>query len=322
MELNAIRRLVTDDLHAVDAVLAQQLDSGITLIAELSQYIIHSGGKRIRPLLVLLCANACGYQGQQHIDLAAIVELIHTATLLHDDVVDASDLRRGHETANAIWGNQASVLVGDFLFSRAFQMMVSIQDLRILKVLSNASNTIAEGEVMQLMNCHNPELTEEHYMEVIQAKTAALFAAATQVGAMISGQPTAVENALYEYGTRVGIAFQLIDDALDYSSSAEDLGKNIGDDLAEGKPTLPLIHIMRHGSEDLRNVITNAIENSSIDNLEAIQEAIAATNAIEYTHDAAAKQVHRAINALDILPDSEFREALKSIAEFTLKRRN
>ncbi|MBB72154.1 MAG: octaprenyl diphosphate synthase [Legionellales bacterium] len=321
MDLENIRSLVADDMQAVDNLINQHLASDILLIDQLGHYITRSGGKRVRPMLVLLSARAFGYQGDKHIDLAAITEFIHTATLLHDDVVDASELRRGHETANAIWGNEASVLVGDFLFSRAFQMMANVQSLRVMEILANASNTIAEGEVLQLMNCHNPETTTEQYMDVIKAKTATLFAAASHLGAVISEQSIETQHAMAQYGMAIGCAFQLVDDVLDYSSDAETLGKNLGDDLAEGKPTLPLIYAMHKGSEAERALIVAAVKAGDITKLPDIQAVIASTQAIEYTYAAAEKQVGMAKHALTDVPDSAFKEALSALADFTLRRK-
>ncbi len=237
----------------------------MALINELGRYIINSGGKRLRPLLVLLAARACGYQGKQHLELAAVIEFIHTATLLHDDVVDASDLRRSNQTANAIWGNEAAVLVGDFLYSRSFEMMVSIGSMRVMEILSTTTNIIAEGEVLQLLNCHDPDTTEERYRDVIRYKTAKLFEASAQLGAVLGKQPQTIEQAMARYGMHLGTAFQLIDDALDYGSSGDDIGKNIGDDLAEGKPTLPLIHAMRNGTPEQVEAIRQAIENGGLE---------------------------------------------------------
>ncbi|MCR4301723.1 MAG: polyprenyl synthetase family protein, partial [Sulfuricaulis sp.] len=245
MDYEAIKALVRDDLRAVDREIEARLQSDVALINQMGSYIVHSGGKRLRPVLVLLGSRTFGYQGEDHIRLAAIIEFIHTATLLHDDVVDASELRRGHTTANTIWGNEASVLVGDFLYSRAFEMMVEVGSLRVMEILAHTTNTIAKGEVMQLLNCHDPETTEEHYIEVIRNKTAKLFQAAAQLAAVISGQSLQIEQDMAAYGMHLGTAFQLVDDALDYGRTNHDLGKNIGDDLAEGKPTLPLIYTLR-----------------------------------------------------------------------------
>ncbi len=264
MDLDAILALTHDDRHAVDREITRRLQSDVALINKLAGYIIHSGGKRLRPLIVLLASRACGYQGTDHVALAAIVEFIHTATLLHDDVVDSSELRRGQSTANVVWGNEASVLVGDFLYSRAFEMMVDVRDMRVMEILSKATNTIAEGEVMQLLNCREPDISEEHYLYVIRSKTAKLFEAAAQLGAVISGSDTAIEQALAAYGMHLGTAFQLIDDVLDYSSDSKALGKNIGDDLAEGKPTLPLIHALRTGNVHQRELLRTALSEGGL----------------------------------------------------------
>lgn len=320
MILDELKILLRDDWDAVNHLIAQHLDSDIALIKKLSQYIVYSGGKRLRPLLVLLSAKAFHYTGTQHIQLAALVEFIHTATLLHDDVVDASSLRRGNETANAIWGNEASVLVGDFLFSRSFQMMVEIGNVKIMEILANVTNTIAQGEVMQLMNCHNPHASEAYYRKVIQAKTAALFAAATQLGAILANQPLDVQEALYRYGNHLGTAFQLVDDALDYSGNPDEMGKNLGDDLAEGKPTLPLIYSMQKGNAQQKAIIEAAIIDGNIEQLELIQQTIASTGAIEYTYAAAHEEIQLAVATLSHVPDSPYRNALLAIAEFAIAR--
>lgn len=321
MEIDHIRELVADDMAAVDQLIHDRLRSDVVLINQLSQYIVNSGGKRLRPMLVLLAARAFGYRGDQHINLAAVVEFIHTATLLHDDVVDASELRRGHETANALWGNEASVLVGDFLYSRAFQMMVDADSMRVMTVLADATNIIAEGEVMQLMNCHEPDTSETEYLEVIRCKTAKLFEAATRLGAMLGGSSGAAENAIADYGMHLGTAFQLVDDALDYSATAAEIGKNIGDDLAEGKPTLPLIHAMRKGSAEQRNVIRKAIENGGRESIAAILSAIESTQAIEYTAELAKAEADQAVARLDGLADSPYKDALASLAIFSVTRK-
>jgi octaprenyl-diphosphate synthase len=320
VHLENIRALVQADMQAVDALIVANLASPITLIQQLGQHIIKSGGKRLRPLLALLSAKCFGYEGAHHVRLAAIIEFIHTATLLHDDVVDESVLRRGQETANAIWGNSASVLVGDFLFSRAFQMMVDLDSLKVMGILADASNTIAAGEVLQLMNCHEPDTTEERYMEVIHAKTAKLFAAATQLGAHIAGQSLAIEENMGLYGMHLGAAFQLVDDALDYSGNTDELGKNIGDDLAEGKPTLPLIYIMRQGTPAQQQLIATAIQQGSLDQLAEIQQTIAATGAIDYTYAAARREALAAIAALEQVPESPYKQALIQLANFTIER--
>jgi octaprenyl-diphosphate synthase len=321
MDIEQIRAPIADDLDAVDALIRRQLHSDVALIDQLAGYIIDSGGKRLRPVAVLLAARACGYAGRDHIAAAAIVEFIHTATLLHDDVVDESSLRRGRETANAIWGNQASVLVGDFLYSRSFQMMVGIGSLRVMEILADTTNAIAEGEVLQLLHCHDPDTSEERYMAVIHAKTAKLFEAAAQLGAVLAGRPRAEEQALTRYGRRLGTAFQLIDDVLDYSASSAELGKNIGDDLAEGKPTLPLIHAMRHGARDEVQIIRSAIEHGGLEQLDIVTRTIESTGALDYTARLAAAEAESAIADLDPLQDSPAKDALIGLAGFAVNRR-
>jgi len=305
---------------AVDKLIHERLESDVALVNQLGHYIVNSGGKRLRPALVLLSSRAFGYNGTQHIELAAIVEFIHTATLLHDDVVDASEMRRGKETANAIWGNEASVLVGDFLYSRAFQMMVDVDNMEVMKILSQATNTIAEGEVMQLMNCHDADTTEERYLDVIHYKTAKLFEAAAELGALINNTSTETQQALAKYGMHLGTAFQLIDDVLDYSSNQKEIGKNIGDDLAEGKPTLPLIYTINHGSETDSAIVREAIEKGGLDNIEKVTSAINATGAIEYTANCAKQESEKAIAALTVLPSSAYKEALLTLANFSVER--
>jgi len=318
--LEYIRELISEDFQAVNKLIQSSLASEVVLIDQLSHYIIGSGGKRLRPILVLLSARAAGYTGNNHIDIAAIIEFIHTATLLHDDVVDASELRRGQETANAIWGNEASVLVGDFLYSRAFQMMVSVDNMRVMQILSDATNTIAEGEVMQLLCCHDPDTTEEQYQKVIYCKTAKLFEAGCQLGAVLSGADEATENLYIDFGKHLGTAFQLVDDALDYSGTSDQIGKNIGDDLAEGKPTLPLIYAMQHGTEKEVACIRKAIEEGGLDQLEYILEAVKRSGALAYTNEIAEKECNIAMTCLEKMPDSEFKNALKMIAKFSIER--
>jgi octaprenyl-diphosphate synthase len=319
--LEDVRGLVGQDWQAVNREIQSQLASDVALVNSVAHYIIGSGGKRLRPLLVLLSARACGYTGSQHVLAAAIVEFIHTATLLHDDVVDESELRRGQETANSVFGNQASVLVGDFLYSRSFQMMVQIGQMRIMDVLADATNTIAEGEVLQLMNCGDPETTEARYLEVIYRKTARLFEAGMQIGAILANQTRAVEDALLEYGRQVGLAFQLVDDALDYQSDREELGKNIGADLAEGKPTLPLIYALQRGSPKEQVIIRRAIEQGGLEELDTILAAIQSTGAIAYTLTRAREASRQAATALSRVPDSEFKDALLQLADFAVDRR-
>jgi octaprenyl-diphosphate synthase len=316
----AIRALVSGEMEAVDREIQSRLASDVVLINQLGAYIINSGGKRLRPLLVLLAARAFDYQGPDLAKLAAIIEFIHTATLLHDDVVDASELRRGNATANAVWGNEASVLVGDFLYSRSFEMMVELDNMRIMDILAGTTNTIAEGEVMQLMNCNDPDTTEDQYLAVIYNKTAKLFEAATQLGAIISNQSSEIETGMARYGMYLGTAFQLVDDLLDYSGSGEDLGKNVGDDLAEGKPTLPLIHALREGDAAQKKIIRDAIENGGLDNIDAVMEIIESTGSIAYTARQAEAQAELARAALAPVPDSPFRQALIDLTHYSIHR--
>lgn len=320
MDLKEIHLLVADDLEQVNDLIQRSLHSEVVLINQLGHYIVNSGGKRLRPMLVLQVARACRYHGNEHIRLAAIIEFIHTATLLHDDVVDASELRRGQETANALWGNEASVLVGDFLYSRAFEMMVDIDRMRVMEILSHATNTIAEGEVMQLLNCHDSSTTELRYMEVIRSKTAKLFEAASQLGAVIGGMDARSETELAEYGMCLGTAFQLIDDALDYRANALEIGKNIGDDLAEGKPTLPLIYALNSGDTEQSGLIRKAIENGGLENLDAVLKAIDSTGAITYTENVARREAEKAISMLRNLPESAYKRALIGLAQFSVNR--
>jgi octaprenyl-diphosphate synthase len=320
MDITAIRELIADDLTAVDKVILKRLKSDVVLINQIGAHIVYSGGKRMRPLIVLLAARAFGYKGNHHIDLAAVVEFIHTATLLHDDVVDASDKRRNKDTANALWGNSASVLSGDFLYSRSFEMMVDVGILRVLDILSHASNQIAEGEVLQLLNCNNPETTEEEYMKVIYRKTATLFEAGAKLGVVLVDGTVEEEAAMADYGRHLGTAFQLIDDVMDYSSSSEEMGKNVGDDLAEGKPTLPLIRAMEVGTEEQKKIIQSAIEHGGLEYIDAVTEAIHSTDAIEYTAKVAEREAAKAKAALEILPASPYRDALASLVDLSVKR--
>ncbi len=319
-DLQPVLDLIADDMQAVNRLILERLHSEVVLVNQLGHYIVSSGGKRLRPVLVLLASGACGYDGDRRHLLAAIIEFIHTATLLHDDVVDASELRRGRQTANALFGNEASVLVGDFLYSRAFQMMVEAGSMRIMEILADTTNVIAEGEVLQLLNQHDPDTTVERYMEVIHAKTAKLFEAAARVGAVLAGQPAEVEDALARYGMYLGTAFQLVDDVLDYSASSEEMGKNLGDDLAEGKPTLPLIHAMEHGDEKQRAVVRRAIEEGGSELLEAVLATIEATDALDFTRETARREADLAIEALAILPDSPYKDALARLARFSVER--
>lgn len=320
MEIQDILNLVAAEKQAMDRLIQKRLASNVVLINQIGDYIINSGGKRLRPLLVLLMARAMSYQGMHHIDLAVVIEFIHTATLLHDDVVDASDMRRGQQSANAVFGNEASVLVGDFLYTRAFQMMVGIDSMRVMQILSDATNTIAEGEVLQLLNCHDPDTTEERYMDVIHYKTAKLFEAACQLAVVLAGGTEAEENAMARYGMYLGTAFQLTDDVLDYSATSEQLGKNIGDDLAEGKPTLPLIHAMREGSSQQRARIRQAIEQGGRENMAEIMLAIESTGAIAYTSRTAQQEADRALAELENIPDSPYRQALAALAKYSVAR--
>ncbi len=318
--INEINQLIADDMDKLNNCIQSRLHSEVVLINQIGGHIINSGGKRLRPIIHLLSAKALAYNGSQHIDLSAIIEFIHTATLLHDDVVDNSDLRRGEDTANALWGNAASVLVGDFLYSRAFEMMVEIDRMSIMAILSKATNTIAEGEVLQLLNCHDPDTTEERYLEVIHNKTAKLFESASELAAVICDRPPEEQQAMAKYGMHLGCAFQLIDDVLDYTSSAEDMGKNLGDDLAEGKPTLPLIYAMRNGTSEQATMIREAIENGGLDKIEQIHEAIHQSGAIEYTSDCAKNEAKQAIEALEFLHDSSYKDALIFLANFSVNR--
>ncbi len=320
MQLNEIQALVAKDMDGVNACIRAQLHSDVVLIEQMGEYIVNSGGKRLRPVIAVLAARACGYQGDKHYLTAAIIEFIHTATLLHDDVVDASDLRRGKETANSIWGNEASVLVGDFIFSRAFEMMVQVGNMRVMDILSSTSNTIAEGEVLQLMNCNEPDTTEEQYMQVIKCKTARLFGASAQIGALLAGRSVEEEKSLEDYGKHLGIAFQLIDDVLDYRADSKTMGKNVGDDLAEGKPTLPIIHALKNASGEQAKKLSQIIVNGDRDSLDFVMSMIQQTNALEYTQNAAQQEAEKAKHALQWLPESEYKTALSSLADFSVSR--
>jgi octaprenyl-diphosphate synthase len=304
----------------VNTVIRQQLYSEVPLVNQVSEYIISAGGKRIRPVLVLLIANAYAYKGTAHHSLAAVIEFIHTATLLHDDVVDESSLRRGKETANALFGNAASVLVGDFLYSRAFQMMVTVGNARVMQIVADATNVIAEGEVLQLLNMHNPDVNEEDYLRVIRSKTAKLFEAAAQLGALISGADEAGIEAAGEYGRSLGTAFQLIDDVLDYSGNAAEIGKNVGDDLREGKPTLPLIYLMENGTSEQRELVRSCIENGDEQHFDQILAAITSSGALDYTRQEAQKAARRAADAVESLPDSKYKNSLLELSTFAVDR--
>jgi octaprenyl-diphosphate synthase len=307
-------------MTAVDLVIRRQLHSNVPLVNQIAEYIIGAGGKRIRPALVLLFANALGYRGTGHHDLATIVEFIHTATLLHDDVVDESSLRRGRKTANALFGNAASVLVGDFVYSRSFQMMVKTGDMRIMQVLADATNVIAEGEVLQLLNMHDPDISEASYLQVIRSKTAKLFEAAAQIGALIAGASAVQVDAAGEYGRSLGTAFQLIDDVLDYSGNAADIGKNVGDDLREGKPTLPLIYLMLHGTPAQRELVRNCIETGDEQHFDAVLAAVTDSGALAYTRQKAEQAAQAAQAALASLPDSEYKDSLINLGTFAVDR--
>ncbi len=312
--------VIAADMQAVDAVIRSQLHSDVPLVSQIADYIISAGGKRIRPALVLLTANAWGYAGDAHHKLAAVIEFIHTATLLHDDVVDESSMRRGRETANALFGNAASVLVGDFVYSRAFQMMVSINNMRVMQILADATNVIAEGEVLQLMNMHDPDVTEERYLQVIRSKTAKLFEAATELGSLIAGATEEDIAAAAEYGRSLGTAFQLIDDVLDYSGNANDIGKNVGDDLREGKPTLPLIYLLQHGTAEERDLVRNCIANGDEEHFDDILAAITGSGALEYTRLKAEQASQRAIMSLQNMVPGIYKDALIGLANFSVQR--
>lgn len=323
MILEQIKQLIASDMDAVDHIIRQNLDSDVSLIRDTTQYIVKSGGKRLRPMLVLLCAGSLAYQGTSHHKLAAVVELIHTATLLHDDVVDESDLRRGRKTANAVYGNAASILVGDFLYSKGFQLVLGIEQksvMPVIEVLSNASILIAEGEVMQLMNCHNADIDEANYLQIICYKTAKLFECSARVGAIISEASSSIELALADYGRYLGIAFQLVDDVLDYSASEADTGKHLGDDLAEGKLTLPLIYAMKNGSQEQSGCIRHAVEQGGRDGFAEVLRVIHHTGALEHTRARAEQEAQKAIEALSILPASAYKDSLLELATFAAAR--
>lgn len=321
MTLDEIRLLSQHDMTAVNEHIFSQLNSDVALINQLGIYIVNSGGKRLRPLLAVLAARALGYQGVQHVTLATIIEFIHTATLLHDDVVDESMLRRGKETANAVFGNQASVLVGDFLYTRAFQLMVSLERMRVMQILADATNVIAEGEVLQLMNVNDPDTTEQSYMQVIYCKTARLFEAATELAAILADKDAATIEAMRLYGLHLGTAFQLIDDVLDYQADVNELGKNIGDDLAEGKPTLPLIHALKHGNPTQQALIREAIvESNGLQHFDAIMATMHDTNAFGYTRNLAEQEAELAKQAIEFLPPGPYKNALLTLADIAVER--
>ncbi len=318
--MDKLKELLAPDMAAVDAVIRARLHSEVVLVNQVGEYIVNSGGKRLRPALVLMSAQAFGYKGTHHHDLAAVVEFIHTATLLHDDVVDESELRRGRETANALFGNAASVLVGDFLYSRAFQMMVETGEMRVMEVLAEATNVIAEGEVLQLLNCHDADVDVANYMRVIQCKTAKLFEAAMRLGAILGKASAAEEAAAAKYGMHLGTAFQLIDDVLDYSADEAQTGKHLGDDLAEGKPTLPLIHAMQHGTAQQAAVVRAAIEEGDVARLPEVQAIIQATGALEFTRQRALQEAEAGCAAISALADTQFKRALLELAHFAATR--
>jgi octaprenyl-diphosphate synthase len=319
---SSVLALIADDMRGVDAVIAQRLDTGVPLVAEVCRYIISAGGKRLRPVLLLLTSGALGYTGDQRFNLAAVVEFIHTATLLHDDVVDDSTLRRGRATANQAFGNPASVLVGDFLYSRAFQMMLDAHDMRVMEILSDATNVIAEGEVLQLMNMHDAALDEAGYLRVIRSKTAKLFEASARLGAILAKSSPLLEQACADYGQALGTAFQVIDDVLDYDGDAAEMGKNLGDDLREGKVTLPLIAAMQRGSAEQRQIIQTAIETGSVPNLDQIVGIVQSTGALTVAREAAAAQARLAMEAATLLPKNAYSEGLLQLAAQLLGRRS
>jgi octaprenyl-diphosphate synthase len=322
LNLDSLYALIATDMKSVDAVIRARLHSDVPLVEQVAEYIIAAGGKRMRPALLLLVAKACGYQGNAHHELAAVVEFIHTATLLHDDVVDESALRRGRQTANAAFGNAASVLVGDFLYSRAFQMMVDVGDMRIMQILADATNVIAEGEVLQLMNCHDASVDVDGYLRVIRYKTAKLFEASARLGAILGNQATRVEDSLARFGMHLGTAFQIVDDVLDYSGNADEIGKSLGDDLAEGKPTLPLIHVMKTGSENQAQLVRNALEQGGRESFPEIIAAVQATNALDAAMAVAHAEAELASQTLDVIPGGQYKDALVQLASFAVARRS
>ncbi len=318
--LDQATSLVSADLEKVDQLIRERLDSDIALIKTLSAYLIQSGGKRLRPLILLLCARACGYQGTGHINLAAIIEFIHTATLLHDDVVDSSSMRRGQKTANEVWGNEAAVLVGDFLYSRSFEMMVETDNMEVMRILARTTNAVAEGEVLQLMNAHSPETTEANYMQTILRKTARLFESSALLGGVIHNQQTAILEALRQYGMYLGLAFQLVDDIMDYDSNSHQIGKDIGDDLAEGRLTLPLIYTMRHANDTDRKLIQRVILQSDQKRVHDILNIVQASGSLDYVRQKAQEQSSHAADSLSVLPDSRYKNALIALARFSVNR--
>ncbi len=320
VDFASVRALAAPDMDAIDALIRDRLSSDVILINQVAEHIIGGGGKRLRPMLHALAARACGYDGDEHVKLAAVIEFIHTSTLLHDDVVDESDLRRGRSTANAVWGNAASVLVGDFLYSRSFQLMVELERMPVLRILADTTNTIAAGEVMQLLNIGRADLAEDDYLQVIERKTAVLFAAATELGGVLGDLPAAQVDALRHYGMQLGYAFQIADDLLDYVSDADTIGKNIGDDLAEGKPTLPLIYALQGATPEQADSLRRAIEHGGLDSLDRIIAAIRDSGALERTRERAQQHAAAAREALAVLPDSEYRGALSTLADYAVER--
>ena len=315
-----IQQIVAQDFAALNRTVVDQLHSEVPLIESIGHYIIEAGGKRMRPMLVLLTSRNLGYQGSNHVELATVIEFLHTATLLHDDVVDMSEMRRGRPTANTRWDNPSSVLVGDFIYSRAFELLVNIGEMPIMDLMASTTNKISEGEVLQLVNQRNPTATEADYMQVIRNKTAILFAAACKSAAILSGADAQVQENLHNFGLQVGLAFQLIDDVLDYTGSSATMGKNVGDDLAEGKPTLPLIHIMQHGTAADRELIATAITTGGLDQLENIITAVQASGALDYTRQKASESIDIALECLACLPNNEYRTGLAQVAEAALNR--
>lgn len=320
MTPSIINSCIAEDMRKVDSVIRSSLHSEVALVNQIAEYIINSGGKRLRPILVLLSAGLFGKIEEHHHQLAAVVELIHTSTLLHDDVVDESSKRRGKSTANALFGNAASVLVGDFVYSRTFQMMVAVKNMRVMEILSDATNVIAEGEVLQLLNVHNADITDEDYLKVIHYKTAKLFEAATQLGAVISNASPEDETALSLYGMHLGTAFQLVDDILDLSGNSEKIGKNLGDDLAEGKPTLPLLYAMRNTDAEQSQMIRNAIEQGGLEQLPQVIAAVTSSGALAHVKALAEAEAEKCSQAIEHLPDSAFKQAMLALAEFAVKR--
>lgn len=320
MDIHRLRMLVNKDFDAVNELIKEKIQSEVNLIDDLSHHIVEGGGKRLRPLLVLLASRACDYQGHKHIPLAAMIEFFHTATLLHDDVIDESTLRRGRETANEIWGNKVSILVGDYLYTQFMDLMINVGDLKIMRLLTDITHEVTCGELQQLANRNKPTLKEEDYFDVIRSKTSLLFAASASLGALVSDSSSVIEQSLYQYGIHLGNAFQLIDDALDYCSDADTLGKNIGDDLADGKATLPLLHALKKGSKAQQDKIRHSLQKGTLEDMPYILDAIKETQAIEYTKSIAAKEADHAITALQSLPDSVYKDALRDLAHYATQR--